>query len=405
MGLTRIRSEQISNSDYKQSVRLLQNTNVTLSGGAPAVVDGATVSAGDRILVIGQSAAAENGIYQVSTPGVGSNGSWVRSRDADDTGDVTAGMIVMVVSGTDYADTQWKLTTDDPIIVDTTELTFEQASAHAFGTISANGTSIVADSVGDTITFTPGNNISIVGNAASDTVTIGVTGIALDSINNGTSNVSVVSSGGNVTVGVGGTDDIAVFSTGGANLTGNLAVTGDINVDEKLVVSGTVASALVPDADNTYSLGNATNRWSNLFLTGDTIQLGNLQIKDTDGQLGIFQSDGETLAAVTAATVASEAAVFSDGSNFGGITDLIAVELDLGSVAEVDTVEIELGFLVQAGILQPDQVIFPTFTVSTVPIANPGGQMIYVSDETGGAVIAFSDGVNWRRVTDRQIIS
>ncbi len=31
--------------------------------------------------------------------------------------------------------------------------------------------------------------------------------------------------------------------------------------------------------------------------------------------------------------------------------------------------------------------------------------MIYVDDDTGGAVPAFSDGTNWRRVTDRAIIS
>jgi hypothetical protein len=31
--------------------------------------------------------------------------------------------------------------------------------------------------------------------------------------------------------------------------------------------------------------------------------------------------------------------------------------------------------------------------------------MIYVSNETGGAVPAFSDGAAWRRVTDRAIIS
>ena len=30
---------------------------------------------------------------------------------------------------------------------------------------------------------------------------------------------------------------------------------------------------------------------------------------------------------------------------------------------------------------------------------------IYVSDETGGAVLAFSDGTNWRRVTDRAVVS
>lgn len=33
------------------------------------------------------------------------------------------------------------------------------------------------------------------------------------------------------------------------------------------------------------------------------------------------------------------------------------------------------------------------------------GTMIYVSDEAGGAVLAFSDGANWRRVTDRAIVS
>jgi hypothetical protein len=31
--------------------------------------------------------------------------------------------------------------------------------------------------------------------------------------------------------------------------------------------------------------------------------------------------------------------------------------------------------------------------------------MIYVSDETGGAVMAFSDGTNWRRITDRATVS
>lgn len=33
------------------------------------------------------------------------------------------------------------------------------------------------------------------------------------------------------------------------------------------------------------------------------------------------------------------------------------------------------------------------------------GVMIYVTDEAGGAVPAFSDGTNWRRVTDRAVVS
>lgn len=36
--------------------------------------------------------------------------------------------------------------------------------------------------------------------------------------------------------------------------------------------------------------------------------------------------------------------------------------------------------------------------------SNPGG-MIYVTDDVGGAVPAFSDGTDWRRVTDRAIVA
>ncbi len=47
-----------------------------------------------------------------------------------------------------------------------------------------------------------------------------------------------------------------------------------------------------------------------------------------------------------------------------------------------------------------------TYTVNTLPSNNlPIGKIIYVSDETGGAVPAFNDGTNWRRVTDRAIVS
>lgn len=33
------------------------------------------------------------------------------------------------------------------------------------------------------------------------------------------------------------------------------------------------------------------------------------------------------------------------------------------------------------------------------------GAIIYVPDEAGGAVLAFSDGTDWRRTTDRAVIS
>ena len=46
------------------------------------------------------------------------------------------------------------------------------------------------------------------------------------------------------------------------------------------------------------------------------------------------------------------------------------------------------------------------FTVAEVPAASAGaGQLIFVSDETGGATLAYSDGTSWRRVADRAVIS
>lgn len=47
----------------------------------------------------------------------------------------------------------------------------------------------------------------------------------------------------------------------------------------------------------------------------------------------------------------------------------------------------------------------PSYTVVGVPSASPAAKLIYVSNESGGAVLAFSDGTNWRRVTDRAVIS
>ena len=49
--------------------------------------------------------------------------------------------------------------------------------------------------------------------------------------------------------------------------------------------------------------------------------------------------------------------------------------------------------------------VVPSYTVAGVPSASPAGQLAYISNEAGGAVLAFTDSTNWRRVTDRAVIS
>jgi hypothetical protein len=199
MTLTRIRAEQISDSDYKQAVRALELNNVTLSGGAPSVVDGVSLNVKDRILVTGQSTASQNGLYEVTVVGSGSNGTWGRTSDSNETGEISAGMIVMVTEGIDWGNTSWKLVTINPIVIDTTALTFLQNTGNSFGIINVVGSAnVVANSVSNTLSFASGNNISITGNNSSEIITFSVT----DNVSIvGNIQASNLSAAGNVTVG------------------------------------------------------------------------------------------------------------------------------------------------------------------------------------------------------------
>lgn len=381
MGLTRIRAEQINNIDYKQAVRVITLVNIALTGGAPAAVDGVNLSVGDRILVAGNNDARENGIYVVNILGSGSSGTWVRSNDTNQTGELEAGAIVMVTEGAIYADTQWKLTTNDPIIIGTSELTFEQNSAFAFGNIWANGTAVLANTVGDTLTLTPGTNIEIVGNIESKSVTIGVTGISLNSIANGSSNVTVVSSGGNVTVGIAGTQ-IANFSSAGIEITGNILGHG-------ATLSG-------------------INAFGNIAVAGETT----VSADSTSDTLTLVEGSGISIvtdAANNTITIGSAAtdSIFATGGDMGTVEETVTSEEDLGLITSAATIEYDLGTIVVGGVLYPEQLVLPSFTVAELGgiSTNPAGQMVFCSNESGGSVPAFSDGTNWRRVTDRQIVS
>jgi hypothetical protein len=91
--------------------------------------------------------------------------------------------------------------------------------------------------------------------------------------------------------------------------------------------------------------------------------------------------------------------------DFGLITEGVNDSPDNGLVSDAVTIGYELGFIVVTGLIYPTQFVLPSFSVSSLPSVNPAGQMLFVTDETGGSVPAFSDGTNWRRVTDRQIVS
>ena len=99
-------------------------------------------------------------------------------------------------------------------------------------------------------------------------------------INSGTSNVTVVSSGGNITVGVGGTSNVAVFATTGEYITGILSATGNVSapyfIGNGAALTGLSASKIyngTSEANIGTSGGNANisiNGTSNVVVVAST---------------------------------------------------------------------------------------------------------------------------------------
>jgi hypothetical protein len=100
------------NLNFNSSVICSAGTtsNVTLTGGAPNSVDGVSLLVNDKILVKNQTNKIQNGIYNVSTLGTGSNGSWTRSAILDTAGDFNSNFLTYVSSGSANTSTLWLAT-------------------------------------------------------------------------------------------------------------------------------------------------------------------------------------------------------------------------------------------------------------------------------------------------------
>ena len=165
--------------DVKQSVRVSTTTNVDLSTDLESgdVIDGVTLAAGNRVLVKHQTTGADNGLYVVQ-----SSGAAVRADDANISSEVTAGFFTFVEEGTLYGNTGWVLTTDNPITLGTTPLTFTQFSG--------------------TGTFTAGSGLTLNGTEFSVDVTPSST------------NASLINTGGAVEVKLNTSDGLEVTANG-----------------------------------------------------------------------------------------------------------------------------------------------------------------------------------------------
>lgn len=153
-----------------------------------------------------------------------------------------------------------------------------------------------------------------------------------------------------------------------------------------------------------------------LTATGDVFISGNLSVvgittisgltyPSTDGSnLQVLATDGN--GTLNFQSVSSLSGFnWNNDSDLGLITESVVTSEDSGAITQTHTISYDLETIVTSGNIYPDQFVLPSFTVSTLPSTIPAGQMLFVTDETGGSIPAFSDGTNWRRLTDRAIVS
>jgi hypothetical protein len=184
----------ISTGNNKGSARVVATTNITLATPGSAI-DGVTMASSDIVLLIGQSAGAENGLYVWS----GASSALVRATNADTSAEVKSGLFVFVTEGTANADNGYTLITNDPITLGTTALVFTQTSGagqispgtgmtktgNTLNVIAGTGMVANADDMAIDITVVTRKYTQLVGDGSSTSISV------THSLNNNTPSVSL----------------------------------------------------------------------------------------------------------------------------------------------------------------------------------------------------------------------
>jgi len=182
-----------------------------------------------------------------------------------------------------------------------------------------------------------------------------------------------------------------------------------------------------PDVNMRYIVGpTPTGAWSGkagqvtaweptLGLDGQTPMLGINTTPDPTNRLAVasdavlftYGSDDVQLKLNKASTADTASLIFQ--TSFSGRAELGTTGDDnLHLKVSPDGVSWTEALVVDSGTVQSNfggPVGLKSHPVSALPPATTPGALIFVSDAAGGSVVAFADGADWRRVTDRAVVS
>ena len=164
-------------------------------------------------------------------------------------------------------------------------------------TVISSGGNIRSNVAGNTVqTISAGlvaitGDLSVSGNATLSGNILG------DRLENGTTNIEIISPGGNANISVGGVSNVALFTTGGLTLAGNLTLNGNIidtgaltistgsNGNLDLAPNGTgnvnITGNVMPTANATANIGSAALSFNTVFAQATSAQYADLAEKYT----------------------------------------------------------------------------------------------------------------------------
>jgi hypothetical protein len=312
--LTRIRNNQVYNSDIYASAKLvaksvtggLLSDNFTYTGnmtignltvnGNTTTLDTTNLVVADPLLAINrnQSGTPTYDLGFIMGRGNQTNVAMIWEETAKQfqlqyTSESTASTTYGTINNSGYANLQAY-----GILLN--NATIGTASITNFGTgnITVTGGTLNNVTIGAT---TPNTGVfttaNINGTLYAATVNAGTIGNSGAAFTGATSTLTGASQAASFTTSGGGQHigyHTGAIGANGANSGAftTLSTSGNITAGGQLYITGNI----IPSANVTYYLGNATNRFKSLYLSANTMYLGSFSLSDVSGNLTIFDESG-----------------------------------------------------------------------------------------------------------------